>query len=452
MIHSQRRILRIVAQHHGRTVPRRDVEASARADGRSEDEIAEAVEPQRFAAKFTRGRIEPHENVLVVAQVIERVVVEQRRGNVGRQAVEFPHHVRARADVAARAREADGQHRLRVVAVARNDQAAPINRRGDDIVRESRAFPDQRPRREVVAAHALGGAHDDLRFPFDLDDERRGPRSLFVACDFPTLLSGVFVEGVEERTAFVIPVHDQHVAVQHGRTAFAVRVERLHPAQVRLPPHRAVRVEAVKPARTEEGINELTIGDRRVRGRTARVVPAFVRPFLAQDFFPEHPPVGPAQGQRQILVGARHRDAVMHARRGVVHRPLLRSDRRGRHHINAVPENNGRGMAPAGQRDFPTHVLLLAPLHGRGGVRRDAIGLRPAPLRPMVQTVRRRMRGSGSGPKQKCQHQPPERRRLEMIHTLMACEPPGHLLPTPRTAAVNFPKSRWWWFFIRWLG
>ena len=123
--------------------------------------------------------------------------------------------------------------------------------------REAGAFPEQSAGREVIAAHALGRADHDLRLAFVLDDERRGPGSLFVARDFPALFAGAFVEGVEEGVAFMIPADDQRVAVKHGRTAFAVGMEGLHPAEVLLPFQLAVQVEAIEAARTEEGVDDV---------------------------------------------------------------------------------------------------------------------------------------------------------------------------------------------------
>jgi hypothetical protein len=118
------------------------------------------------------------------------------------------------------------------------------------------------------------------------DHQRCGPRRLLVPRDFPALLPGELVEGIEEGTAFVIPVHDQRVTVKYGRTAFAMRVQRLHLPEIQLPFHSAVGIEAIKSARTEEGVDELSVRHWRIGCRTARIVPTLVRPFLAHDFLP----------------------------------------------------------------------------------------------------------------------------------------------------------------------
>ena len=230
----------------------------------------------------------------------------------------------------------------------------------------------------------------------------------------------------------MVPVHNERVAVKHGRTAFTVRVQRLHLAEVGLPFHRAVRVEAVKSARAEEGVKELAIGGRRVRGWTARVVPSFVRPFLAHDAFPQHAPIAPAHRQHHVLIRMRDRHAVMHARRGVMHRLLLFADWRRGHHVNAVAEHNGRGMSLARKFNLPPHVLLLAPLDGWVRIWRDAVRQRTAPLRPVVRALRRRRCEACSRTNEKDDYQWPQqpsarvrqghpsagfRRGLEIAHT-----------------------------------
>ena len=135
-----------------------------------------------------------------------------------------------------------------------------MHRRGDDVVGEAGTFPKLRAGGRIIAAHALGRADDDLRLAFVLDHERRGPGGLFIARNFPELLSGAFVKGVEVRVSFVIPANNEPVAVEHGRTAFAVGVERVHPAKVLRPFQIARQIEAIETARTEEDVNVLAVG------------------------------------------------------------------------------------------------------------------------------------------------------------------------------------------------
>ena len=220
------------------------------------------------------------------------------------------------------------------------------------------------------------------------DDERRGPGGLFVASDFPALLAGAFVEGVKERVAFMIPANDERVAMEHGRTAFAVRVERLHPAEVLLPFQLALEIEAIKAARTEEGVKPLAVGDGRIGSEAAGLVTALVRPLFAQDFLPQNSSVPAADGEHDELMAMRDRHAVVNAGRIVIDRLLRLADGHCGQDVNRIAEDDGRGMAFARQRNFPADIVGLAPVDGRIGVRRDAIGQRPAPLRPVAQRLR----------------------------------------------------------------
>ena len=58
------------------------------------------------------GGFEAGKDVLIMPQKIERVVVEQRRGDIGRHAVEFPRDAIGAGEIPFRPGQADGQHRL----------------------------------------------------------------------------------------------------------------------------------------------------------------------------------------------------------------------------------------------------------------------------------------------------------------------------------------------------
>ena len=62
---------------------------------------------------------------------------------------------------------------------------------------------------------------------------------------------------------------------------------------------------------------------------------------------------------------------------------LLRDGHGGLDEHKIVP-HDGRGVAFAGERDFPLHVLRFAPFGRRVAVRRDAVGERAAPLAPVL--------------------------------------------------------------------
>jgi hypothetical protein len=63
-----------------------------------------------------------------------------------------------------------------------------------------------------------------LRFSVVFDDQGRGPGRAFFSRRFPKRFAGLFVQGNDERVAFVIPIDDDRIAVKRGRTAFAETV------------------------------------------------------------------------------------------------------------------------------------------------------------------------------------------------------------------------------------
>src|SRR6185295_6289157 len=84
MIHGQRGVLAVVAQDNRRAIAACHIDATSSADGRREDEITNSIDPEWFAGESAGRRVQTHENVLVVPDVVERVVVKQRRRDVGR--------------------------------------------------------------------------------------------------------------------------------------------------------------------------------------------------------------------------------------------------------------------------------------------------------------------------------------------------------------------------------
>ena len=80
----------VVAQHDRGSVPCRHVDPVRGPHRGREDEVADAVEPQGFAEVASGVRIEPGQDILVVPDEIEGAPVEERRGDVRRQAVQLP--------------------------------------------------------------------------------------------------------------------------------------------------------------------------------------------------------------------------------------------------------------------------------------------------------------------------------------------------------------------------
>jgi len=112
MVDRQGGIFLIMAQDNGGAVATSEVDAGGGPDGRRKDEIVDARKPQRFAARFAGRGVKPGKNILIVPKDIERVVIKQWRGDVGRQPIEFPHDVVGAGDVASGAGDPDGEHRL----------------------------------------------------------------------------------------------------------------------------------------------------------------------------------------------------------------------------------------------------------------------------------------------------------------------------------------------------
>lgn len=70
-------VFAVMAQDDGVAVAGGDIDASGSADGRGKNEIVDAFQANRFAARLAGNRIEARENVLIVSQKIEGVVVKK---------------------------------------------------------------------------------------------------------------------------------------------------------------------------------------------------------------------------------------------------------------------------------------------------------------------------------------------------------------------------------------
>ncbi len=253
-----------MTQNHGRAIPSGHIDPARRTDRRRKDEVTDAFEPERIAERTARRRIQARQHILIVTKKIERVIVEQRGRDVGSQPVQPPRHPVGAGDITFRSLQPDRDHRLLIIAIAGDHDPAVVDRRGHHIVGKAGTFPEQFTGRQIVAPHAFRGADDYLLSVTVLHHERSGPGGLLVPRHFPTLLTGLPVEGVQERLALVIPAHHQEVTRHHGRTSFTVGVERVHTPQILLPKHRPVEIKAVKTVRTEERIQPLAVGDRGV--------------------------------------------------------------------------------------------------------------------------------------------------------------------------------------------
>src|SRR6266446_5277990 len=81
-------VFAVVVQDDGCSITPGDIDAASRAHRRCKDEIGNPFKSERFAARFAGRGFKPGQNVLIVPEEIERVPVEQWRGDVGRHPIE----------------------------------------------------------------------------------------------------------------------------------------------------------------------------------------------------------------------------------------------------------------------------------------------------------------------------------------------------------------------------
>src|SRR5262249_10927812 len=141
----------------------------------------------------------------------------------------------------------------------------------------------------------------------------------------------------EERILLVIALHEEAVAIEHGRAASAPAGRHRVRAQVLLPDELAGKVEAKHAGHAEVGIDPFPVGDRRFRGiGVARMRGDTALPFRRQ-VLPEQLAAGSVESEDF--------PAVDHVGRLAAPPP-------------AKPARRAAGLAAAG-------ALSLAPLHVR---------------------------------------------------------------------------------------
>src|SRR5690349_2742317 len=120
-----------------------------------------------------------------------------------------------------------------------------------------------------------------------LDNQRRRPARRLIALLSPFFGARQLVECGDEIFAFMVPVHDDLIAVERGGAAFAKAVARALLAEVFFPDAFAGHVIAVEAARTEVGPDMGAVCDRRMRGKAVVFVMALVWRQLASGLLPE---------------------------------------------------------------------------------------------------------------------------------------------------------------------
>jgi hypothetical protein len=258
---------------------------------------------------------------------------------------------------------------------------------------------------EVVATGLVGAIHDHLFLAAVLHDQRRAPAGRLVPLLAPQLLPVAFVERHDEVFALVIPEHDHRVAAQGWGTPFAETVPGAHVAEVLFPEQLPLQVVAVEAERAEGHDQVLAVRHRRGGRKAVIPVMALVRQLRARRMLPKRLARRPVEREHGELLflrwGFAHAAAAPSAtttgfrcgrRRRVGDRFGLRLSSRGNggEDKHLVAPDHRRRSATAGQLHLPFHVLGLAPSHRRVGFRRDAVGERTAPGRPVLQgSVRR---------------------------------------------------------------
>src|SRR5262245_50393248 len=124
---------------------------------------------------------------------------------------------------------------------------------------------------------------------------------------------------------------------------------------------------------------------------------AFMGELLPQAASPQNLAVASSDGEGDKLVPMRDRDVVVRAGGMVVNGPLGRTNGHGGGEVDEVAENDGGGMSLARQRDFPAHMVGLAPADRWMGQGRNIVGQRSAPLRPIAEQVGGSIDGRNDG-------------------------------------------------------
>jgi hypothetical protein len=111
---------------------------------------------------------------------------------------------------------------------------------------------------------------------------------------------------------------------------------------------------------------------------------AFMGPFFAQAFQPGIFSVAAIDCRRDKLVPVSDGHAVVNAGCAVINRLLRFANRHCRQHIDRIAEHYWRRMTFSGEHNFPADIVGFAPMNRRICARRNAVGKRSAPLRPVV--------------------------------------------------------------------
>jgi hypothetical protein len=127
-VHRKRRVLRIGAQDHGGSIAPSDINAIRRRDRRGKNEIANPVDAKEIGAGLARERIQARQDVLIVADHVERSLVKKRRRNVRSVPIDRPDHLIGAGDVALRPGETNTEHRLFVVADTGDQNSLRVDR------------------------------------------------------------------------------------------------------------------------------------------------------------------------------------------------------------------------------------------------------------------------------------------------------------------------------------
>ncbi len=364
-----------------------EVDPSGGADGRRVH-VADAVETAAADDLRPAPRVDAADDASIRLREPQLVVVEQRRRNVRRTALDLPGHLLAVRDVTAR-RQGNRVERVATVAAHAVDEAAACHRGRDHVHGLPATLPDDVATLQVVAPGSIRGVDDDLQASAGLDDERSGPRRHLITLAPPTRLSGPLVQHLDERWPLVIPVDHERVAVNDRRRALAEAAACRHVAEVTLPQLPAVEVVAVDTARAERDEERLAVGCRRRRCVVVVRVAPLLRQLLRRLSLPEdlpRPAIETEHGEAVVVARELDPEGTTRLLLGWRHAIIDPVGLDRREDEDAVAPDDRRRAPLAGDLGLPDDVAIDTPLDRRIAVRSHTVGRRTSPLVPVVRS------------------------------------------------------------------
>ena len=248
-------------------------------------------------------------------------------------------------------------------AAGDEDDAIGLDQAGDELLGRSVDPPDRLAGVGVVADDALAAAEDELLAAGERPDDRRAIRTRLVRpVGTPQLAAGFFVEGDDRRGGrILIAVQDHAVSVKHRRAAETVNGMKLCGRAA--PDFAAVQVAAdqLNSGDVKEGNPYMLL----VRGGGGAGIA--VQIVLGLEHGPDDE-VLPEELSAGAVEAEQHALALIFEAGG---------------EEDAIAEDDGRGVAFAGDGGFPPDVFRGGPMGGDVGFAGSPVAAWAAPLGPV---------------------------------------------------------------------